>query len=207
VQNLGFLGATKMQILVLLRRAPRTIQELATTLNLTDNAVRMHIIALERDRLVVRVTHRSGQRKLSVSYTLAEAGDQLFAKPYGQVLDDVLDQVEERHGTDEVIQIMREAGRRLARERPSLANGRPSRERLSTVAEFITGLGGMAEVEEEANYFLLTSYRCPIATVVPGHPQACQLTQAFIEELLHQATVRERCDRGEEPRCIFEIVL
>jgi predicted ArsR family transcriptional regulator len=207
VVNPSFLGTTKMQILVLLRRAPRTIHELATALNLTDNAVRAHIVALERDRLVERVGHRSGLRKPSVSYTLAGAGDQLFAKPYGEVLDAVLDRLEQRHGTDEVAQIMREIGRQLARERPSLANGRPKRERLGTVAEFITGLGGMAEVEEHADHFVLTSYSCPIATVVPGHPQACQLTQAFIEELLRQGTVRERCQRGDELRCVFEIEL
>jgi predicted ArsR family transcriptional regulator len=207
VVNPSFLGATKMQLLVLLRRAPRTIHELATALNLTDNAVRAHIVALERDRLVERVGRRSGLRKPSVTYTIAGTGEQLFAKPYGEVLDAALDQLEARHGTDEVAWLMREIGRRLARERPPLAGGRPARERLGTVAEYITAFGGMAEVEERADHYLLTSYSCPIATVVPGHPQACQLTQSFIEELLSPATVRERCERGEEVRCVFEIEL
>jgi predicted ArsR family transcriptional regulator len=47
-----FLSTTRGQVVVLLGRAPRTVEELATELGVTDNAVRTHLSSLERDGLV-----------------------------------------------------------------------------------------------------------------------------------------------------------
>src|SRR5215207_4354647 len=46
------LAGTRGHILRLLRRRERTVTELAAELSLTDNAVRTHLSALERDGLV-----------------------------------------------------------------------------------------------------------------------------------------------------------
>ena len=45
------LKSTRGQILALLRTGNRTVNELAAILNLTDNAVRAHLVSLERDGL------------------------------------------------------------------------------------------------------------------------------------------------------------
>src|SRR3712207_8581849 len=50
--NKRFLETTRGQIVALLRRGTRTVEELAAALGLTDNAVRAHLAALERDGLV-----------------------------------------------------------------------------------------------------------------------------------------------------------
>ena len=49
-----FFESTRGQVLALLRRGPRTIDEMAAALGLTDNAIRAHVAALERDALVLR---------------------------------------------------------------------------------------------------------------------------------------------------------
>jgi len=46
-----FDGPTRGQILALLRRGQMTVDELAQAIGVTDNAVRMHLAALERDGL------------------------------------------------------------------------------------------------------------------------------------------------------------
>ena len=49
-----FFASTRGQIVTLLRRALRTVDELAGELGLTDNAIRAHLAALERDGLVTQ---------------------------------------------------------------------------------------------------------------------------------------------------------
>jgi predicted ArsR family transcriptional regulator len=47
-----FLSSTRGQVVILLSRAVRTVEELAAALGVTDNAVRSHLSMLERDGLV-----------------------------------------------------------------------------------------------------------------------------------------------------------
>lgn len=44
------------------------------------------------------------------------------------------------------------------------------------------------------------------AAVVPGHPEACSLAESLMSELVG-VPVTERCDKGERPRCCFEVPL
>ena len=50
--SLRFLTSTRGRLIALLRRDTRTVDDLASALNLTDNAVRAHLAALERDGIV-----------------------------------------------------------------------------------------------------------------------------------------------------------
>jgi predicted ArsR family transcriptional regulator len=58
-----FFSSTRGRIVALLRAATRTVDELADALGLTDNAVRAHLVTLERDGLV----EPSGQPRPSSS--------------------------------------------------------------------------------------------------------------------------------------------
>jgi predicted ArsR family transcriptional regulator len=205
--NLSFLGATKAQILLLLRRAPRTIHELAESLQLTDNAVRAHVAALERDRLVAPAGRRPRARKPAVSYTLAPSADQMFAKPYPQVLGALIAQVKRRHGAAEAGDALRAIGAGFARERLGRVAGLGEKARIEAVAGLIDDLGGLAEVEGDAGRYILTGYSCPLVAVVGDHPEACQLTGAFVAGLIGEGTVRECCRRAEDATCRFEIDL
>src|SRR6266513_2717680 len=71
------LGSTRGQILALLRTENRTVNELAATLNLTDNAVRSHLVSLERDGLVQQHGTRAGTRKPHTAYGLSSAAEHL----------------------------------------------------------------------------------------------------------------------------------
>jgi predicted ArsR family transcriptional regulator len=55
------LESTRGKILVLLQTGNQTVKHLADALNLTDNAVRAHLISLERDGLVQQRGHPSGR--------------------------------------------------------------------------------------------------------------------------------------------------
>src|SRR5215204_4554515 len=90
------LDSTRGQILTLLRSAPRTVNDLADDLKLTDNAVRAHLISLERDGLVRAEGMLPGIRKPHVSYGLTGDAEQIFPKAYGPLLNHFVQTVAKR---------------------------------------------------------------------------------------------------------------
>ena len=65
-------------------------------------------------------------------------------------------------------------------------------------------LSGLAELEERDGGFLIRGYSCPLAAVTLDHPEVCRMAESLITEL-SGVPVREHCDRGERPRCCFEV--
>ena len=61
----------------------------------------------------------------------------------------------------------------------------------------------MAELEERGDAVLIRGYGCPLAAVVPGHPEVRRLAEALLTEVVG-VPVREHCDRGDNPRCCLE---
>src|SRR5215472_196220 len=98
--NQRFFASTRGKIVTLLRRGSRTVEELAEALNLTDNAVRAHLIALERDGLVQQRGQRRSSSKPASTYDLAQAAEDLFPKAYAQVLDQLLGVLGEQMTTE-----------------------------------------------------------------------------------------------------------
>src|SRR6266568_2101908 len=96
--NRWFFASTRGQIITLLRRSSRTVDELAQALDLTHTAVRAHLAALERDGLVQQRSERRGSGKPSSVYDLTPAAEYLFPKSYGQLLDQLLDVLNELGG-------------------------------------------------------------------------------------------------------------
>lgn len=196
-----FLGSTRGQIVALLRRAARTVNELADALGLTDNAVRAHLLTLERDGLVAQEGRRRGPSKPSYAYALTPAAEALFPKADSLVLRELLATLAARLSPEELGATLRAVGARLA---AGEATGGPPAERVARAAALLGELGGLAEVERHAGGWRIQGYGCPLAAADPAHPEAC----ALAEQLLAHVTglpVRERCERGARSRCCFEV--
>ena len=200
-----FFESTRGQMVTLLRRSGRTVDELAQELNLTDNGVRAHLATLERDGIVRQwgsVRRGSGGGKPAYVYELTPKAEDLFPKAYEPTLHQLLDVLAERLGPDETEALLRAAGHRMA-EGWSLPPG-DVRARLEASADVLNELGGLAELEERDGTLVIRGYSCPLVAVVPDHPEVCRMAETLVTELAG-VPVQERCDRGERPRCCFEV--
>src|SRR3954453_23396403 len=112
--NERFWASTRGRIVLLLRRGSRTVGELAEALGLTDNAVRTHLTALERDGVARHSGSRPGLRKPHMVYELTREADQLFPRVYGPLLDQLLSVLKERISAGELEEALRAAAQRLA---------------------------------------------------------------------------------------------
>ena len=202
-----FFESTRGQIVTLLRRSGRTVDELAEAVGLTDNGVRVHLATLERDGIVRQrgtVSRGGGGGKPAYVYVLTAEAEALFPKAYSPVLRQLLDVMVEHLGPEETEALLRAVGRRIADERTMPTDN--VHERLEAAAAVLNELGGLAELEEDDGASVIRGYSCPLTAVVPGHPEVCQLAEALLTELVG-ITINEHCDRSENPRCCFEVAV
>jgi predicted ArsR family transcriptional regulator len=204
-RNERFFESTRGQVVTLLRRSDHTVEELARALGLTDNGVRAHLAVLERDGIVRQrgsVRRSSGGGKPAYVYELTQEAEDLFPKAYEPALSRLLDVLSDQLGPEQSEALLRSVGRRLAGGHSVRTND--ARARLESAVEIFNELGGLAELEERDGTLVIRGYSCPLAGVSPDHPEVCRMAETMITELAG-VPVYEHCDRGERPRCCFEV--
>lgn len=197
-----FLASTRGRVAALLRRGGRTVEDLAAALDLTDNAVRAHLAALERDGLVRQGEPRRGRGKPSFTYELTGDAERLFPKAHGLLLQQFVDVVAERLPPAALDDALRETGRRLAAAQPAPTGD--LRARVERSMSILDALGGVVDLEENGDGFVIAGCSCPLAAAVAGSPDACVLAEALLADVIG-APVRQVCDQGPPPRCRFEV--
>ncbi len=202
--NPQFFETTRGRIVLLLRPASRTVNELAEALGLTDNAIRAHIGALERDGLVRQSGTRPGVRRPNSAYDLTPEAEQLFPRAYGPLLQMLVAILSERLPSEGMENVLREAGHRLAETHLSALQGQKLPERVNRAVAVLGELGGLARIKESGGHFFIDSDSCPLSAAVAVNPQVCLTVETLLSDLLG-APVRERCERTGIPRCCFEV--
>ena len=196
--------ATRSRLLSLLREGTWTVDDLAARLGLTDNAVRFHIAALEREGSVAKagVQRHSGAGQPATLYSLTPAADQAFSRAYAPVLAAV---VEELHVTMSGMQLtafLERVGERLAGEKRDTRDS--LRKRIVGASDLLNSLGGITTVERSGDTYRIVGRACPLAAAVEADHCVCSVVTSLVSNVV-DAEVREQCDRSGRPKCCFEI--
>ncbi|CAM2065673.1 ArsR family transcriptional regulator [Sulfidibacter corallicola] len=198
--NQSLLGPTRWQLVCHLRRKPRHVKELAELLGVTSNAIRPHLVSLERDRLV-RVSGRvQSGGKPALVYEITEIAEQLFPKAFGLILKHLVASMRDQLEPDDLEQIVADTACRLARLFPPARGS--IRERMNYAVEAVIHLGGLAELEETERGFAIQGYSCPLAEAADCNPEVCRLAAVLLGELTG-LEIAEVCDK-EKVACRFE---
>jgi predicted ArsR family transcriptional regulator len=193
-----FEESTRGKIVALLRRGGQTVEQLATSLGLTDNAVRAQLVALERDGVIRQEGLRRGAGKPSYAYGLSAEYEPVLSQAYLPLLVRLLREVGERMPDRQVVSLLRAVGRRWAAELPRVPDGRP---KAQVASELLNQLGGVTEVDKHS----VRGFSCPLTAAVRENPRVCLAVQTLLSEVL-EVPVREQCDRStERVQCCFEI--
>jgi predicted ArsR family transcriptional regulator len=201
-----FFESTRGRIVSLLRGKSRTVNELAEELEMTDNAVRAHLLTLERDGLIRQSGVQRGHRKPHFAYELTPEAEHLFPKSYDLLLNTLLNVLKEKLTPDELGDVLREVGRKAATGTTTIHGGDSD---LSARAEKAVGaleaLGGAPRLEKEDDKIIIQSASCPFGAAVEAHPEVCRVAETLVARITG-GRVRERCNKTDiPPRCSFEI--
>src|SRR5262245_48538578 len=109
-------GPVRGRIIALLRRSPRTVEELAAELGVTDNAVRAQLTVMEREGVVhaTGVRHTGAVGKPATLYAIPPKAAALFSTAYAPTLRALLGALESRLSDEELEELFKDVGRRLA---------------------------------------------------------------------------------------------
>ena len=200
----NFFESTRGQVLGLLRRGVETVEELSVQLEITDNAVRSHLTSLERDGLVERRGMRQGLRKPHFAYALTTEAEQLFPKAYSTLFNQLLAVLKQRTAPQELEIILAEVARSLA-----VGNTPEENESVESRAQralaTMESMGGAPVLKSEDDKLRIDSVTsCPFDISVSQHPEVCRLAETFLSEVTG-LKVKEHCQKGEHPKCSFEI--
>lgn len=199
-----FFASTRGRIVSLLRGTTRTVNDLAEQLGLTDNAIRAHLLSLERDGLITQAGLQRGKRKPHYAYELTDEAEDLFPKAYDSLLNRLIRVLKARLTPDTTNEILDDVGRSLAKDQITPNGHAPLEERAAKAVAALNSIGGTARLESDDGKFVIRGATCPLAASVAEHPEVCHVAESLIAEIVG-APVEEQCDRSESPRCRFEI--
>ncbi len=195
-------AGTRDRIVRYLIKHQSTIESLATSLGVTQNAVRAQIALLQREGIVEIQGEVKGTRRPAAVYGIRPGADIHFSRAYPVILSHLTHVLAQKLSQTEFKTVMREVGQRLASSVPR-PSGDP-RERITGALKFFKMLGSVAEMTEERGKIIISSYGCPISEVVTADARSCIAMVALLQDLTG-LPVAERCDHSEHPSCRFEI--
>jgi predicted ArsR family transcriptional regulator len=193
---------TRTQIVNLLRQSGLTANELAARLGLTHNAIRGHLAGLQREGLIRGAGWQRGASRPAMIYEMVPEADAVFSKAYIPFVAQLVRVLRERVRPEELDEIKRAVGQRLAAEWPRVS-GELS-QRVEAASALLEELGALNQVEPQNGGYVIRGHGCLLSAAVHGRPEVCRAMESLLTELI-EAPVRECCQRGERPRCCFEI--
>ena len=201
----GSIPASRQAVLDLVRRGERTVNTLAAKLRISDNAVRVHLVALEPDGLIKRSgTVRSGAAgQPAAEYDLTPAGEQALSAAFPAALVALTEAAGAKLDARARRALFLEAGKRLA-ETMKPADSGSLQERAESCASLIESLGGGATVTFHRGHAVVEGAGCPLAAAVRGEPATCSIIEGLLES--HTGVKAEQqCTHGDRPSCRFRL--
>jgi predicted ArsR family transcriptional regulator len=190
-------------------RGSCSTSEMAEAMGITQMAIRRHIQSLEKDGIIQSTLVRQAMGRPSYRYSLTETADNLFPKNYSQLALDLLGQLANQEGGDDIIVRIFEGRRdRLESRYQSRMNNLSPEQKISVLTEIQNESGYMAECfpdEETPGAYTLYEYNCPVAQVAKQYRQACHCERELFEKLLDAEVERTECLAEGHIRCTYKI--
>ena len=202
------LPVTRQEILRALKRMRRaTTWDIARALRLTHEAVRKHMVELQKSGWVATVAEagttpnvaRAAGRP-SVTYALTTSGDQFFAKRYDGLAITLIDAVTSAADSKAVLT-------ELTDRRVAALQARVRQNSLSDDVEALRSIymsgDPFIETARDGDDFVLIERNCPFLNVALERPAICSTTVSALRRLSGREVIREERFQDGDGRCVF----
>lgn len=198
-----WLESARGRLISVMRAGPKSVDEIATQLELTGNAVRAQLAVLQRDGLVQPAGKRRGVTRPTQLYELTPALEQLLSRAYIPLLTQLVHLWAQKESPASFNSVMRQAGRGLAAELAPHPGRGPLGERMAAASTLLNReLGATTRVEKENGSYVIRGDGCPLSSLTGKHRGVCLAIESLVGEVVG-GKVAECCDRDARPRCCF----
>lgn len=193
LQNIGQ-RQKKLLELLLLSQAGMTVDELASDLNISRNAVTQHLSSMEGYGLVHGTVQSSTGGRPSKRYTLTFAGKEIFPKHYPLFANLLIRLLSNKVGPEILSQYMVELGQSMAEQYQGRINQSESlQNRIRMLAEIMQELGYEARMEtNDEGLPEIVASNCVFHKLAAECGAVCDLDTALITSALEGVSVDHR---------------
>jgi predicted ArsR family transcriptional regulator len=193
---LDLIGRRQKDLLRLLLRHKEglTVDELGQRLQITRNAVRQHLTALESGGLIAAgPTRPTGGRPTQV-YTLSTKGRELFPRHYGWLAQLIIESIREEAGSSALRERLTAIGERVAAQlRQQHPAGRNRQERILKLAELMEQLGYNTEQTSVLQPNVISADNCVFHDLAQKNPDICQFDLALLSSYTESSVEHQEC--------------
>lgn len=200
-------GPRQDQILTLLLNssAGMSIDEIAAQLDISRNAVKQHLVGLEKQQLVQEAALNSTGGRPARSYTLTEKGINHFPKQYAWFCALLLSELAGELSPEHLENRMWRMGVKLANSLMAQFSHLSAPQKLTALVELMQSLGYHAELEQADGQFTIKALNCVYHDLAQQYPALCQFDQALIATLLERPIQQTHCMAKQDCACRFKI--
>lgn len=191
----------------------RTVKDISDFLEISINATRQYLIILEKEGLVIRTQKKSTTGRPAILYSLHESALEKFPKTYLDFSLKLLNEIQNKIGSKETIELLRNVGKQIAEEVKPMVDQYIEkggsidslRDRLNSIIKVYEKYGKYPELIEDDDSFGLKNYNCLVFGVAKANPLVCNVDETIVSELSGVPAVKEKCLRNGDECCLYRI--
>jgi len=205
---LEILGIRQQELLnqLLKNKGGLTVDELAKRLEITRNAIRQHLSALENDGLVSQGVSRPSGGRPEQLYVLTDSGKELFPRHYSwfaQLMVESIKQESGAGGLRERMDVMgTEVAQQLRQQYSGLENQQQKVEKLSEVMEQLGYNTKNVKVIDDMP--MIEADNCIFHNLAIKNPEICQFDLALMSTFTDSKIDHQECMASGGNVCRFK---
>jgi len=200
----------QQQILKLLleNKAGLSIDEIATALGISRNAVQQHFAVLEKDGYIQMAGVNKTAGRPVRSFVLTEAGINSFPKQYAWFSELILTDLKNEMGSEAFQRYLHKLATNLSQSLLPQFNDKPIDERIEALLNVMDSLGFKSKKVTEANSSepLIEACNCIYHDLAQKHEEICEFDRTLISVLLDKDIEQLECMAKGGAVCCFKIL-
>jgi predicted ArsR family transcriptional regulator len=198
------------QILKLLleNKAGLSIDEIASALNISRNAVQQHFAVLERDGYIqTGLLNKTAGRPVR-SFVLTEAGINSFPKQYAWFSELILTDLKNEMGSEAFQRYLHKLGNNLSQSLLSRFEGKQTDERIEELQKVMNELGFKTKdmINSGSNERTIEACNCIYHDLAQKHEEICEFDKTLMASLLDKDIELVECMAKGGTTCRFKII-
>lgn len=191
--------------LLLREKQGLTVDELASALRVSRNAVRQHLAVLEKEGLVAAADLRRKIGRPSHVYRLTALGVEAFPKQYALLSRELLAALKRVHGPDGTRKVLEAMAESLAEALAPQVRGHTPAERLASAVALMNRLEYDARVDERDGEAGIAAFNCVFSDVAPEHREVCDFDVDLLSRLVGHPVSHRECMAAGAGLCRFVV--
>jgi DeoR family suf operon transcriptional repressor len=202
--------STQYQILKLLleNKTGLNIDEIATALNISRNAVQQHFSVLERDGYIQAGELKKTAGRPVRSYVLTETGINSFPKQYAWFSELILTDLKNEMGSEAFQRYLHRLGNNLSQNFLSRFKGKQTDERIEELLKVMDELGFKTKnlKDSDSNERTIEACNCIYHDLAQKHEEICEFDRTLMSSLLDKDIEHVECMAKGGAVCRFKII-